>query len=176
MTYDKIKVLLSVDSLLGRSKIDLIRAYRSGLGVKTSDYPVQYNYPGLYDSKVAVERMMDGESLPYEITEYQYVSLIRDGFLVERLDSGYFKRHKGVTVYDPLVHRKKIDVIKRIRACLGLGLKEAKDMSDHMDRVGGPIPAGNITEYQVHLLRENGFQVMGFIDDSFKDSDDLFKI
>lgn len=122
----------------------------------------------LRDAKDKVDSMGYGKAVSFLLNDGQKDRMIEQGFVVY----GH-KAPVGVKIFCPDDGRK-IEAIKKLRYCTGLGLKETKDIMDEMWQYNRPIDIGKVNEYTVVQLRQHGFVVTGWIDDHFDNG--LFEI
>jgi len=111
-----------------------------------------------------------GQSMLLTVVERE--GLLEGGFEI----FGNTTRTVKIYLEESGVNGRKIEAIKRLRRATGWGLKETKDVMDAMWSQKKPIDIGIINEYTVTVLRGYGFKVTGWIEENFKDNEDLFTI
>ena len=116
---DRKQYFVALNDYLRDKKIEAIKAYR------------RIFHEGLYEAKCAIDEMIpNGKSML--LTEDEMNALLVEGFKV------FGRKRRSVQVYRP-DDGKKINAIKDIRMCLGIGLKEAKDLMDEMWGYNRPV-------------------------------------
>lgn len=136
------------------SKIEAIKSYR------------RVFREGLVEAKNAIDAMLpNGKSML--LTKEQVADLTLEGFKV------FKNTTRTVQVFLP-DNGQKINAIKKLRQCTGWGLKETKEIMDEMWGFNRPVDIGNVNEYVVVKLRNEGFTVTGWTENHFDSN--LFEI
>jgi len=142
-------------------KINIIKALR-----EFSDpvYDAEYggNRPsvGLKDAVDMYQALAAGEHIPFEkdvdtIPDLMYHEYLHNASHVPRTRPYNLQ----CSVYREGVHLNLIQAIKDLRHACGYGLKESKDLIDHMKNFGTPVKIV-ITDREIRSLREFGFTVV----------------
>ena len=156
------------------SKIDMIKSFRGSFRELNEYGEVVATLVGLKEAKEACESMMEGYRVEFSLTQGNIESLEHNGFIVDHQGRTIVpKRRVTVFIRDD---GKKINAIKKLRACTGLGLKETKMMMDEMWGHNKPVELSVVNDKIIRDLTMIGFDVKGYILECFQGHEDLFEV